>query len=499
MKKFTKVVLCVFSMMILLFSVQTVYAAEVQTTEDGKFTYSCDYYAGTATIHSYLGEETVVTFPSSVDGCKVTDIKSVKRLYSENYYRAYSSVIQSGMRDKVTSIVIPDTVTTIGNNAFNGCTALTDVTMSSKIKHVGGGAFIGCTSLESIDFPKTLETFGAIEGGSGQYSYSHGPFKDCTGLKTVTIDKSSKLTEIPSCSFSRCSALESITIPNSLKKIGREAFLECSSLKVLNLPKSMETIHDNAFNRCTSLGEITLCEGLRIEFWAFANCGVNTITIPKNVSLGNDAFHGCPNLTAVTLSKTQYISKNVFMNCPNLSKLTIKSGVTEIGSGMFEGSAVKTVVIPSTVTKFAGFNNCKNLEKVFILGNPSAVSGITAGSRVTLVSYKGNNVQKYAKEIGVRFQALNRATNLKAINNSKGKVKITWKGVSGVNKYTVYRSTSKDGEYKKIGTVKSKTFTDKTVKKGKTYYYRIAIDYTDSTGVSLTGIESSSAKIKVKK
>lgn len=89
--------------------------------------------------------------------------------------------------------------------------------------------------------------------------------------------------------------------------------------------------------------------------------------------------------------------------------------------------------------------------------------------------------------------------NMKAVNSGKNTAKVTWGAVKGVKEYTIYRSTKKDSGYKKLGTTTKTNYIDKSAAKGKTYYYKVAIGYKDSTGVQLSGIMSSPVSVKVVK
>ena len=463
-------------------------AAEVQTTEDGKFTYTCNYYDETATIHEYLGEETVVTFPSEVDGCKVTAISNI------NTSGVKCVIADPSMKEKITKIVIPDTVKVIADGAFRDLTALETVKMPSKIEEVGGFVFFNCSSLKKISFPSTLKKFSG--------SYMTGLFGDCTELEEVSFAKNTKITEIPANTFRGCTSLKKVTLPNKIKRINKCAFYECNELQTINFPNTLEVLEEYAFKNCFKLTNIKIGSKItELGKSAFANTGIKKVTIPKNVILKGNVFYGCANLKSAVISKGVSMGRGEFEDCVKLEKVTIKSGVTGISNEVFKGTALKTVVIPNTV-KYIGsdaFKDCSKLVKVFILGDDVRMGGFTAGTKVRLYGYKNSTVQTYAKQVGVRFKALTTVKSLKAKNSAKGKVKLTWKKVSGVKTYTIYRSTSKNGTYKKIGTTKKLSFTDKKAKKGKTYYYRIVIDYEDSTGVKLTGVKSSSVKIKVKK
>ena len=200
---------------------------------------------------------------------------------------------------EVTEIVIPETVTKIGDYKFYGFGNITNITIPNSVISIGKSAFGGCTSLTSMTLPFIgnggSEThFGYIFGAtykSVNYGYVPTTLKEvtitgykgignfafggCTSLTNIII--SGEVTKIDFDAFFGCTSLKSISIPNSVKSIGQRAFSSCKSLTNMVIPNSVTSIEDLAFSECTSL---------------------MTIFIPNSVkSLGNSVFYNCDNLS----------------------------------------------------------------------------------------------------------------------------------------------------------------------------------------------------------
>ena len=170
----------------------------------------------------------------------------------------------------LTSITIPDSVTTIGDFTFYGCQSLTSITIPDSVTTIGGGTFYECSSLTSITIPDSVTTIG------------DDTFYECSSLTSITIPDS--VTSIGYRAFSGCASLTSVTIPDSVTSISDGAFSGCSSLTSITIPDSVPSIGDRAFSGCTSL---------------------TSITIPKNVSsIGNYAFENCDSLANVYFEET---------------------------------------------------------------------------------------------------------------------------------------------------------------------------------------------------
>ena len=303
----------------------------------------------------------------------------------------------------LTSITIPDSVTSIGSYAFEDCTSLTSVTIGNSVTSIGGSAFSGCTNLTSITIPDSVTSIG---------SYA---FEDCTSLTSVTIGNS--VTSIGGSAFSGCTSLTSITIPDSVTSIGDYAFYECTSLKSVTIPNSVTSIGHNAFYGCYFTSE-NFVNNSNVEIDGYSRptivdtddkgfCiksnmlvkmrpvyAIGEVTIPNSItSIGWSAFYNCRNLTSVTIPNSiESIGDNAFNGCSKLKKIEIPDSVTYIGSKAFYGTAF--------------YNTVKNWEDgVLYCGNHL----ISAKSDVTKITVK-------ASTVSIAAGALDNCKSLEKIN-----------------------------------------------------------------------------------
>ena len=192
-------------------------------------------------------------------------------------------------KSDIKRIIIGDDVTTIGEDAFRDCSALTSVTIPNSVTTIGKSAFEGCRTLTSVTIPNSVTTIGVYA------------FSGCSSLTSVTIPNS--VTTIGGWAFSGCGSLTSVTIPNSVTTIGGWAFSICSSLTSVTIPNSVTTIGDNAFMGCSSLTSVTIPNSVtRIGSEAFSDCtNLQKVNIGNSVkTIGEFAFNKCTNITQIS-------------------------------------------------------------------------------------------------------------------------------------------------------------------------------------------------------
>ena len=285
-----------------------------------------------------------------MNGTEVTDLIIPNSITSIGEY-AFSGC--SGL----TSVTIPNSVTSIGDYAFSYCSGLTSVTIPNSVTSIGSSAFRNCSGLTSVTIPNSVTSIGSVA------------FSGCSGLTSVTIPNS--VTSIGSSAFEGCSGLTSVTIPNSVTSIGSSAFYGCSGLTSVTIPNSVTSIGSSAFYGCSGLTSVTIPNSVTsISSYAFKGCsGLTSVTIPNSVtSIGISAFEDCSGLTSVTIpNSVTSISSYAFSGCSGLISVTIPNSVTSIGSSAFEGcSGLTSVAIGNTVTSIGkqAFYNDPSIEAV---------------------------------------------------------------------------------------------------------------------------------------
>lgn len=277
----------------------------------------------TIAITDYYGYDTEVTIPSKIDGYTVTGVENMDT-------------------SNIKKIVMPDTVTYIGEYAFgdyHSGVPLEEIVLSKNLKSIGPCAFRGCYDLKSIDIPKSVTEIG------------HSAFYGCSSLENVSINSEIDIAEdvfssvpavnnsyddwlynenssdffiwngwlygykgnsknpvIPSGVYGisddlfRNSDITGITIPEGVKYIGYGAFKNCTALKSVKLPNSLQKIGGEAFGDCTALSSVTFGSGLKsIEYEGFGHCeALKKVVLPEGLEKLDSAFYGCYNLENMT-------------------------------------------------------------------------------------------------------------------------------------------------------------------------------------------------------
>ncbi len=351
------------------------------------------------------------------------------------------------------SVTLPSSITTIGTDAFYACVKLGDINLPEGLTTINLRAFYNC-HLDTVIIPSTVTSIGnsAFKGNPTKSivwkpancsigSDSDAPFYSTTsqvtsftfaeGVETVpsyicknmnlldTIVLPSSVKSLGQCAFMNCSKLKSINLPVTQKTLPVSFFEGCTSLESIELPATLTTISTDAFYGCTKLAHVNLHEGLTtIGLRAFSGCKLDSIVIPSTVtSIGNAAFKGNPTKSIVWKPKTcsigsddsapfystssqvtsfvfgdsvqvipaylcKYmnqldsivipptvtsIGQSAFMYCSKLKSFTFPQGIKTVATSVLEGcTALEEVFIPSSVTTINqdAFYGCSALHAI---------------------------------------------------------------------------------------------------------------------------------------
>ena len=271
------------------------------------------------------------------------------------------------------SIIIPDSVTSIGDGAFSECHSLKSINIPDSVTRIGYSAFKSCGGLTSISIPPSVTT---IEDGT---------FLGCHSLRNINIPDT--VTRIGRSAFEDCDSLTSINIPPSLTTIEDGTFLCCHSLRNINIPDTVTSIEDYAFSEYNSLKNINIPNGVTwIGDSAFFYCNsLISITIPSSViAIGINPFCGC-HADLKNESKAFIYEHNVLFNKDKTTIISyrakdanyvIPDSVTSIGACAFLGcNSLTSIIIPDSVTSIGwlAFAYCNFLTSINI---PDSVTSI---------------------------------------------------------------------------------------------------------------------------
>ena len=274
-----------------------------------------------------------------INNCLIGVKKSISGAYAINEgTRLIASSAFYGC-SSLTSVTVPNSVTSIVSSAFYGCSSLTSVTIPNSVTSIASYAFHGCSSLTSVTIPNSVTSIA---------SYA---FSGCSSLTSVTIPNS--VTSIESHAFQGCSSLTSITIPNSVTSIGTYAFMYCSSLNSVTIGEGITDIEDDAFYGCSSITSVV---------WNAKNAGNYTKT---STSLGNGYYsYSCDapfydisaQITSFIFGEAvEHIPAHLCEGMPNLTNITLPESVKTIGAYAFYSTGLKTITIPRNVVSIGDY------------------------------------------------------------------------------------------------------------------------------------------------
>ncbi len=364
---------------------------------------------GKITITGYTGSGGSANIPPSINGIPVTSIgdwafygwDSLDSVTIPNSVTSIGNQAFNG--SGIDSVTIPSSVTSIGDWAFAHCNSLADVTIPSSVSRIGEGAFFECENLVDVIIRNGVTTIG------------NQAFRWCANLSTVTIPGS--VTNIGNQSFDGCSSLTSVTIPIGVVSIGDGAFSSCGDLYSVTIPNSVTRIGEGAFWGCSGLDYVSIPNNVsNIRDWTFFGCfRLGSVTIPSSVTnIGSQSFNSCASLTSVTIpNNVASVGDWAFAHCANLTSVTIPIGVTQIGEGAFyDCPSLTSVAIPNSIIQISDwtFAHCNNLISVTI---PNSVTRIGNWAFFDCLRLAGVTIPNSVTSIG--DQAFNSCARLAAV------------------------------------------------------------------------------------
>ncbi len=310
-------------------------------------------------------------------------------------------------------ISLPNSITSIGKNAFSSCINLQSIEIPGSVKSIGNSAFSDCSRLTSVDLPATLNSIGDMA------------FYLCSQLKVISIPDSTRT--IGTMAFYKCANIDEFYIPAKVTMIGRLAFTETradisvdpfnknySSLEgilfnkqkdtlihcpkyrkgLYEVPLTVKVIGESAFNTCDSLSEVRLPSNLKsIHERAFYKCkGLSSMNLPESVSvIGKSAFDGCSGIGSIIIpDSVQAISNQTFYGCSGLKSVRLPVNLKSIGVQAFGFcTALKAPDLPEALRTIntQAFYNCKSFDTLMIPASVDTLGNSAFGNCTGLKSF----------------------------------------------------------------------------------------------------------------
>ena len=339
--------------------------SKTATNASALFGYIFDRYSyiGGTETKQYYGSSSYATYyiPTSLKTVVITDATQFS-------YGAFCNC------SNLTSITIPDSVTSIGERVFYNCSNLTSITIPDSVTSIEESVFYNCTGLITVNMANEVESIGT------------SAFYNCTNLTEIIIPDS--VIKIGTSAFYNCINLTEIIIPDSVIRICSDAFRDCSNLTTLTIGKGVKYLENFAFYNTTALTTInfnaincSLVGSLYSTSYTFYNSGNlgsgitiyfgdNVESIPVDLFYDSGYGPSTPNITKVIINSSKAsIGERAFFNCVKLTTLIINEGVTSVGERAFYNcSNLTSIVIPDSITEIgdAAFEDCTKLLSVVI-------------------------------------------------------------------------------------------------------------------------------------
>ena len=362
-------------------------------------------------IKYYLlnGEATIMVQKESLSG-KIVIPEYV--YYSGEDYKVVNVANNAFKNTKISEIVLPNSITSIGDHCFFDCSNLALITLPDGITSLGESCFFGCSSLESITLPVGITSLGescfsgcsllsSITLPNGITSLGEYCFSGCVWLTSITLPYG--IVSLGDFCFERCLMLSSITLPNSITSLGKYCFLSCYRLSSITLPEDITSLGESCFSGCSSLSSITLPEDITsLGESCFSGCScLSSITMPNGItSLGESCFYGCSSLSSIVLPNSiTSLGSYCFSDCSSLSFIALPNGITSLEDYCFRDcQSLSSITLPNSITSLGSycFFRCSNLESItlpngitslgeFCFSECTSLSSITLPISITLL------------------------------------------------------------------------------------------------------------------
>ena len=381
-----------------------------------------DDFGARIVSNTYKGDKGVIKFNNDISIIGEFAFSGCESLSSIAIPEGVTSIANYAFTGSgLNSITIPGSVTSIGISAFNGCNNLASVTLQDGVTSIGEYAFTGCKELVSVTLPSGLTSIA-------NYAFTG------SGLNSITIPGS--VTSIGNSAFNDCKDLASVKLSESLKSIGEYAFAG-SGLNSITIPGSVTSFGQRAFADCQFLTSVTLQDGV--------------------TSIGNFAFSDCKELASVKLPESlKSIGEYAFSACEKLTSVTLPEGLTIIRQCAFAGTGITDLVIPSTVISIGeyAFNNYDVYRSVYLLRllpqdyHPKAFGSIKRTIYVPSVTREAYSCI-YGNEIETIPWDTYKSHAITAINTEimANAVKLTDKDVEDIQKFIdIIKNTESESE-----------------------------------------------------
>ena len=335
-----------------------------------RYTFDGDGVQNGLTLMKYIGASSEVIVPDGVTKLQYSTFSECRQL--------------------LTRVVLPDGLLSIPESLLNNCTNLKEVVIPESVTTIGNHAFFGCASLEKINLPAGLtEISQSLLGG-------------CTALSEITIPDG--VTAIGDSAFQKCASLTEIVLPQGLRRIDGEAFFGCTGLSYIDIPDGLETagnwIADDSVQLRCSIGSSAaialsksdngFCvDGFRLCYGFDDDGNTNGLTVKRYVgsetevtvpdgvdSIGDSAFHRCTGLSNIVIPDSVVsIGDSAFYGCTGLTKLALPQGLKEIGGNAFLGcEGLSYIDIPDGVETVGDWIASESIQLRCSIGSSAAIA-----------------------------------------------------------------------------------------------------------------------------